>query len=99
LIQRQVGGNLAEILQNIAHTIRERVRIKQEVRTLTAQGRLSGIIISLLPFALAVFLFFSNPDYIMVLFRHPVGLFMLGLGLAAQIIGIILIRRIIRIEV
>lgn len=99
LIQRQVGGNLAEILQNIAHTIRERVRIKQEIRTLTAQGRLSGIIISLLPFALAVFLFFSNPDYIMVLFRHPVGLFMLGLGLAAQIIGIILIRRIIRIEV
>lgn len=99
LIQRQVGGNLAEMLENIAHTIRERVRIKQEIKTLTAQGRLSGIIISLLPLALGLFLFFSNPAYIGILFTHPLGKMMLLGAVAGQIIGILFVRRIIRIEV
>lgn len=99
LIQRQVGGNLAEIMENIAYTIRERIQLKREIKTLTAQGRLSGIIISFLPLALAAFLFFTNPSYILILFRHPLGLLLLGGAVVAQIIGIILIRKIVAIEV
>ena len=63
-IQREVGGNLAEVLDTISHTIRERVRIKGEIRTLTAQGRVSGWIISLLPVALGFFLYLINPEYV-----------------------------------
>src|SRR5690606_9544446 len=62
-IQRQIGGNLAEILDTIATTIRERIRIKGEIKTLTAQGRISGLVVSLLPVALGVFLYLTNPEY------------------------------------
>lgn len=99
LIQRQIGGNLSEILDNISETIRSRIKIKGEIKILTAQGRVSGLIISLLPVALGVILYFMNPSYILTLFQHPMGLGMLGLAALMQAIGIFLIRRIIRIEV
>ena len=99
LIQRQVGGNLAEILDNIARTIRERVRIRNEIKTLTAQGRISGLIIGLLPFGLALAIYVINPEYISLLFVHPVGRMILTGALAGQLIGILLIRRIVAIEV
>lgn len=99
LIQKQVGGNLAEILDNIAHTIRERVRIQGEIKTLTAQGRLSAIIIVLLPFAVATFLMIMNPDYMLTLVRETLGLIMLGFAVVMQIIGIMIIRKIITIDV
>lgn len=99
LIQRQVGGNLAEILDNIAHTIRERVRIHGEIKTLTAQGKMSGLIVSLLPFALAGILALINPTYMMRLFTHPLGRSMLVLGLASELIGVALIRKITNVEV
>ena len=99
LIQRQVGGNLSEVLDNIAKTIRERVRIRGEIRTLTAQGRISGIIISLLPIGLGLVIYALNPEYIQVLFVHPAGQIMLGVSLAGQVIGILVIRRIVDIEV
>jgi tight adherence protein B len=99
LIQRQVGGNLAEVLDNIARTIRERVRIRGEIRTLTAQGRVSGIIISLLPLVMGVIIYVLNPTYIRVLFVNPIGQIMLGVSLAGQVVGILIIRRIVDIEV
>ena len=99
LIQRQLGGNLAEILDNITHTIRERVRIKGEIKTLTAQGRLSALIIILLPVAVAAFLIVMNPDYMLTLFREPLGLIMLCLAVFLQIMGIFIIYKIINIEV
>ncbi len=99
LIQKQVGGNLAEILDNISKTIRERVRIKGEIKTLTAQGRLSAIIIILLPVGVAAFLFLMNPEYMLTLFRHPLGLMLLGAAVVLQIIGILIIRKIVNIEV
>jgi tight adherence protein B len=99
IIQRQVGGNLAEVLDNIARTIRERVRIRGEIRTLTAQGRISGIIVSLLPFGLGLVIFAMNPEYIKVLFIHPLGKIMLGIALVGQVVGILVIRRIVDIEV
>jgi len=99
LIQRQVGGDLAGILDSIAATIRVRQRVKAQVRTLTAQGRLSGLVIASLPFVLFVLFSFINPSYIRLLWTEPLGLLMLGMGLVSQIVGVVVISRIIRIEV
>ncbi|HYE84540.1 MAG TPA: type II secretion system F family protein [Clostridia bacterium] len=99
LIQRQIGGNLSEVLDNISETIRSRIKIKGEIRILTAQGRVSGFIISFMPAALGAVLYLINPSYISVLFEYPAGLAMLILAACMQGIGIYLIRRIIRIEV
>ncbi|HHW39800.1 MAG TPA: secretion system protein [Syntrophomonadaceae bacterium] len=99
LIQRQIGGNLAEILDNIAETIRERVRIKGEIKTLTAQGRISGIIIGLLPVAIMVVLFLISPSYVSVLFTEPLGLALLGGAACGEVLGVLIIRRIVDIRV
>lgn len=99
LIQRQVGGNLAEILDTIAHTIRERIRIHGEIKTLTAQGRFSGLIVSFLPFALAGLLYVINPKYIGSLFTHPLGRVMLVVALASEALGVVVIRKITNVEV
>ena len=105
-IQHQVGGNLAEILDSIAFTIRERVRIKGEIRTLTAQQRLSGYVVALMPIALMGFLFVAAPGFTKPLFENPPGLFGLPAGMIVlafggflMFIGFILIRRIVAIEV
>lgn len=99
LIQRQVGGNLAEILDNIAETIRERVRVKGQIRSITAQGRISGIVIGLLPFALAAILFVISPNYMMTLFKSQVGLVMVVAAIFSEIIGAVAIKKIVDIEV
>jgi tight adherence protein B len=99
LIQKQVGGNLAEILDNISHTVRERVRIKGEIKTLTAQGRLSAVIIILLPIAVAGFLMVMNPEYMLTLVQDTLGIIMLVLAIIMQFLGIIIIQKIINIEV
>jgi len=106
-IQREVGGNLAEVLDTISFTIRERVRIKGEIRTLTAQGRLSGWIISLLPIFLAFVLLAINADYMSQLWVNepprigpvPCGWLVIGAGLIMMGIGIYIIQRIVDIEV
>ena len=98
-IQRVAGGNLAEILDTIAFTIRERVRIQGEIRTLTAQARFSGIIITILPIALAVILSFISPDYFSPMIHQPRGLLMLGIGLFSMAVGFGLIQKIVKIEV
>ncbi len=99
LIQRQVGGNLSEILDSISQTIRERVRIKGEIKTLTAQGRISGIIVGILPIVIGLVLAVINPSYIGSLFTNPVGWAMLIAGVISQTIGIALIRKIVDIKV
>ena len=99
LIQRQVGGNLAEILDTIAETIRERVRIQGEIKTLTAQGRISGVIICILPVAIGAFIGVLIPSYLSLLIVHPMGKVMLGIGVLGQLAGIIAIRKIITINV
>ncbi|NMA66678.1 MAG: secretion system protein [Clostridiaceae bacterium] len=99
LIQRQIGGNLAEILDNISDTIRLRVKTKGEIKTLTAQGRMSGIIISVLPFGLAAIVSIMAPQLMMTLFTEPLGIIMIVIALLMEFIGIIFIRKIISIEV
>lgn len=99
LIQRQVGGNLAEILDNIAETIRERVRIKGQIRSITAQGRISGIVIGLLPFGLAGLMFIISPEYILTLFHSSIGLGLIGIAIVFEIVGMVAIKKIVDIEV
>ncbi|UMZ75031.1 type II secretion system F family protein [Natranaerofaba carboxydovora] len=99
LIQRQVGGNLAEVLDSIADTIRDRLRIQGEIKTLTAQGRLSGIIISFIPVAIGAFFYVVNPEYVLDLFTDPRGLFMITLAVVGQVIGAFVIKKIVSIEV
>jgi tight adherence protein B len=105
-IQHTVGGNLAEILDSIAFTIRERVRIKGEIRTLTAQQRLSGYVVAGLPIALAGFLFVVAPNFMAPMFAKPPEAFGLPLGVVILLaggfmmfIGFMLIRKIVDIEV
>jgi tight adherence protein B len=98
-IHRVVGGNLAEILDTIAFTIRERIRIHGEIRTLTAQARASGYIITALPFVLVAILTVVSPTYILPLFREPLGWFFLTLSLVMMAVGYSVIRRIASIEV
>jgi tight adherence protein B len=105
-IQHQVGGNLAEILDSIAFTIRERVRIKGEIRTLTAQQRMSGMVVGLLPIGLFAFLSIAAPAFLSALFDQdirlaglPAGVVLLALGGFMMFIGFIAIRRIVDIEV
>jgi tight adherence protein B len=98
-IHRVVGGNLAEILDTIAHTIRERVRIKGEIRSLTAQARASGWIITALPICLAAMLCVISPDYFTPMFHQTLGIVMLAIGGFSMAVGFALIQKIVQIEV
>ncbi|MCC6497572.1 MAG: type II secretion system F family protein [Propionibacteriaceae bacterium] len=86
-INREVGGNLADVLENVGKTIRQRSQMKRQVDALAADGRLSAIILMLLPFGVALVLFFLNPSYIMKLFTDPLGWIMLGAGVVMLTIG------------
>lgn len=99
LIQRQAGGNLAEVLINIQATIQGRLHIQQEIRTLTAQGRISGYIIAALPFGIAAILSLLNPNYLSLLFTSPIGWAMIAGGITSQGIGFLIIRKIITVEI
>lgn len=98
LIQREVGGNLAQILDNIGDTIQERIRMKREIYSLTAQGRMSAWVLIILPFAMALFLYIFKPEQLMILVNHPVGRIALIGSLLLEIIGYIVIQRIVNID-
>jgi len=98
-IQQQVGGNLAEILDTIAFTIRERVRIKGEVSTLTAQGRMSGYLVAFLPIAIAAMINMIQPAFMEPLFTQTIGQIMLGVGITMMTIGFFAIRKITDIKI
>ncbi len=99
LIQRQVGGNLAEVLDNIGFTIRERIRIKGEIKTLTAQGRMSGFIIALLPVGLSLLLATMNPGYFELLWTTTLGRVFIALAIILEFVGIIIIRKIVNVRI
>ncbi|WP_298465424.1 type II secretion system F family protein [uncultured Mitsuokella sp.] len=98
LIQRQVGGDLAQILDTISDTIQERIRMRREVMTLTAQGRLSGVVVSVIPIVLAMFIYTFNPSYLQPLLESETGHMFIGGGLLLEVIGILFIRRIVDIR-
>lgn len=99
LVQRNVGGNLSEILDGVAHTMRERERIRGEIATLTAQQRLTGFVIAGLPPVLGVLFYFMNPDYMSTLFTEQIGRYMLGGAIVMEGVGAYVIKRIINIDI
>ena len=99
MIQKETGGNLGEVLDGLQKTIRERFRILGQLRTLTAQGRLSGWVLAALPILLGIVIYMANPDYMGDLFHTVVGRQLLIAGAALQFVGMVLIRKIINIKV
>lgn len=99
VIQRQVGGNLAEVLENIAHTIRERIRILGEVRSRTAQARFSGYVIGLLPVFMMGAISLLSPGYMKDMFASPIGILMLVGAFTMEFFGFMVMKRLVAIEV
>ncbi len=98
-VQREVGGNLAEVLDSISYTIRERVRIKGEIRAMTGQSRISGYMVALVPIALAVFIYLINPDFMGLLFTHTCGYIMIAAAVIGIVAGFAVIGKIVDIDV
>jgi tight adherence protein B len=99
VLQRQTGGDLAEILDKIAHLIRERFTIQGQIQALTGEGRLSGAVLLALPPVLFVVMLRLNYDYVMMLFDDPLGHKMLAVGIVLQFLGAASIKKIITIKV
>ncbi len=98
LVQQSTGGNLAEILDTVGHTMRERIRIRGEIKTLTTQQVMTGFIIGLLPVFIALGITIMNPEYISLLFTRTIGQFMLAGGVMMELIGMFIIKKILEIE-
>ena len=99
VLQRTTGGDLAEILDKIGHLIRERFKIYGQIQALTGEGRLSGIVLLGLPPVLFIVMFKLNPDYVMVLFSDPIGQWLLAGAVVLQLMGAVVIKKIISIKV
>ena len=98
IIQRQIGGNLAVILQNISDTITQRVQIRGEIHTMTSAGRMSGYIIGALPAFIILLLMFINPGYIDMFFTTPTGRIMMGISVVLEAIGFSIVNKIVNIK-
>jgi tight adherence protein B len=98
-IQREVGGNLAEILDTVADTLRERAMLRRQIKVLTAEGRLSAWVLALLPVAIGLYMAAVNPSYIGLLVTTTVGLVMLGTAIVLMFLGILWMRKIVNIDV
>jgi tight adherence protein B len=99
LIQREVGGNLAEVLDNLSSVIRARFTIRRQLRVYTAQGRMSGYVLALLPIVVGTAIYLLNPEYGSRMFTHPIGKVLLGVAFVMQILGFLWIRKIIDIDI
>ena len=99
LIQREVGGNLAEVLDNLASVIRARFTIRRQLRVYTAQGRMSGYVLAALPIVVGTIIYLLNPEYGSLMFTRSLGKFFLGLAAVMQIVGYLWIRKIINIDI
>lgn len=99
LLQKRTGGNLAEILDKLAGLIRERFKLRGQIRTISAQGRMSGMILTLIPIVVGLIMFYVNPQHMRFFVEDPAGSWMAGLALGFQVLGFIVIRKIVNIEV
>jgi tight adherence protein B len=98
LTQRESGGNLAEVLDNLSSVMRDRFKVKRQIRVISAHGRLSGWILSLVPPCLAGFLFFIQPEFMRILVDDPIGLRLVFAAIALQLTGTYIISRLVKIE-
>lgn len=96
--QREMGGNLSEVLDRLAAVIRERFKVKRQVRSVSAHGRITGVVLGLLPPAVAGLLFVMSPEHIRLLFEDQIGIYMVMVALTLQVVGVVIIRRIVDVE-
>jgi tight adherence protein B len=96
--QREMGGNLSEVLDRLAAVIRERFKVKRQVRAVSAHGRITGAVLGALPPVVATALFILSPDHIRLLVDDPLGLYMVIIGVVLQVVGVLIIRRIVDVE-
>jgi tight adherence protein B len=99
LVQKETGGNLAEILEQIGSVIRGRFRLERKVRTLSAEGRMSAWVLAMVPLGLFVAIYFLRPDYLPILTESDTGMKIIFYGIGSAVVGIFWIRKILRIEV
>jgi tight adherence protein B len=99
LVQRDVGGNLAEILDKISYTIRERFMIQRQIRVYSAQGRMTGYLLAALPILVGIMIYALNSEYMSILFEEPIGRAMIAQAILLQLVGFFFIRRIVDIEI
>jgi tight adherence protein B len=99
LLQKRTGGNLAEILDKLAYVIRERFKLRGRIRAVSAHGKMTATALSCIPIAVAILMFYTNPDYVKFFFTDDVGNIMLGAAVALQLIGYGIMRKIVNIEV
>lgn len=99
LLQKRTGGNLAEILDKLAYVIRERFKLRGRIRAVSAHGRMTGIALTCIPLAVAVIMFYVNPEYVKFFFTDEVGQMMMGIAIALQLAGYLVIKKIVSIEV
>src|SRR5579871_427710 len=99
LLQNRTGGNLAEILDKLAYVIRERFKLRGRIRAVSAHGRMTATALSCIPIAVAVLMFYTNPDYVRFFFKDDVGNIMMGCAIALQLIGYLIMKKIVNIEV
>jgi tight adherence protein B len=98
-IQREVGGNLAELLLTVSSTMNQRERLRRDVASLTAEGRMSAMVLGLMPFILGAVMYVINPEYVLALLTPGIGYFMLGAAVVSMIIGFIWMKKLITVEV
>ncbi len=99
MLQKRTGGNLAEILDKLAGLIRERFKLRGQIRTISAQGRMSGMALTLIPIVVGTLMFYVNPEHMRFFSDDPAGAWMAGLALGFQVLGFLIIRKIVNIEV
>lgn len=99
LLQKRTGGNLAEILDKLAYVIRERFKLRGRIRAISAHGKMTGIALTCIPIGVGVVMFFVNPDYVKFFFEDETGNLMLGAAVGFQIVGYLIIKKIVSIEV
>jgi tight adherence protein B len=99
LLQKRTGGNLAEILDKLAYVIRERFKLRGRIRAVSAHGRMTATSLSCIPIAVAVLMFYTNPDYVKFFFTDDVGQIMAGVAIALQLVGYVVMKKIVNIEV
>jgi tight adherence protein B len=99
ILQRETGGNLSEIIESLAHLIREKFKFQGKVRTLSAEGRLSAVILVAIPFLIGFYLYFQSPEYVGLLFSEPIGRIMLGAAAIMMAIGILVMKKMVTIKV
>jgi tight adherence protein B len=99
VLQRETGGNLSELIESLAHLIREKFKFQGKVRTLSAEGRLSAVVLVAIPFLMGVFLHFQKPEYLNILFTDPVGKILLGTAIILMAIGILVMKKMVTIKI